>query len=311
MSGLGRLVASGRTSEVFAWGADAVVKIPRPGVPPHWARVEAAIASAVHQAGLPCPEVRGLVEIDDREAIAFERIDGPSLWDLIVADPASLDDRVAMLVDLQQTIHRVDPPLAVPKLAARLGSKILAADGLGEIEREEASAIMATLPPGDTLCHGDLHPANVLISDTGPVAIDWFDAVIGPPTADIARTSLLIRPLSTGRPLPHLPGATVCLLERLHECYVTRAVHSLSAAANGAAGRPQMVDELLAWERVQAAGRLAEHTTIDRADLLTLWRSDGRDRASALANTMAGSASDELEQSPLEPGGDGENEIVG
>ena len=128
MSECGRLLAIGRTSEVYAHGADDVVKVPRPGVPPHWARVEARIAEAVNRAGVPCPEVRGLVEVDGRESIVFERIDGPSLWQTMLDDPAGLTGHVATLVDLQRSIHRVGSLAPIPRLADRIGSKILAAE---------------------------------------------------------------------------------------------------------------------------------------------------------------------------------------
>ena len=54
---------------------------------------------AAHRAGLPCAEVRGLTEVDGRESIVFERLRGPSLWDLMttgatVVDRAMLGDRV-------------------------------------------------------------------------------------------------------------------------------------------------------------------------------------------------------------------------
>ncbi len=290
MSGHGDLVATGRTSEVFAHGPGAVVKVPRPGVPPHWARVEAGIADAVHRAGVPCPEVRGLVEVDGRESIVFERIDGPSLWDRMVAEPSAMAELVAVLVGLQRSINQVRCLPPIPRLSDRIGSKILAADGLEEAERAEAARLAASLPQGTALCHGDLHPANVLLSDRGPVVIDWFDAAAGSPVSDVVRTSLLVRPLSGGRAVTHLPGADGELLARLHDRYVDQAVTALIADGGcraGAGGSTPLVDELLLWERVLAAGRLAEHTTADRGDLLGLIRATGpTDRCSALARSL-------------------------
>ncbi len=32
------------------------------------------------------------------------------------------------------------------------------------------------LPDGDRLCHGDLHPGNLLLGRDGPAVIDWTDA---------------------------------------------------------------------------------------------------------------------------------------
>ncbi len=302
MSECGRLLAIGRTSEVYAHGADDVVKVPRPGVPPHWARVEARIAEAVNRAGVPCPEVRGLVEVDGRESIVFERIDGPSLWQTMLDDPAGLTGHVATLVDLQRSIHRVGSLAPIPRLADRIGSKILAADGLGEAKRREAAALASSLPQGSQLCHGDLHPANILLSRRGPVVIDWFDAAAGSPASDLVRTSLLIRPLSQSQEVAHLPGAAAEFLTDFHTSYVAQAVTALIEERAGTdtaeidrhreRHRQQslaitLTDELLCWEQVLAAGRLAEHTTADRGDLLQLLgRSDGSDHCSPLERAL-------------------------
>lgn len=285
---VGSLIAEGRTAEIFALGDDSVVKVPRPGVPPHWAELEAALSDAVHRAGLPCAEVRGLTEVDGRESIVFERLHGPSLWDLMTTGAAPLDELVAMLVELQRSIHRVERLASVPRLTDRLHSKILAAHGLSDDERREASSLVASLPTGSSLCHGDLHPANVIVTDRGPMAIDWFDAAIGPPISDLARTSLLVRPPGRGRIGPHLPGAEPAMLATVHRCYVEQAIATHTAELDGS-GRAALADELLTWERVLAAGRLAEHTTTDRVDLLELWRhpSSGGP-ASALGRSLVG-----------------------
>ena len=73
---VGRFVAAGRTSDVYTYGEGSVVKIPRPGVPGHWASLEARHTAAVHRLGLPVPEMRGVIEIDGRDAVVFERVDG-------------------------------------------------------------------------------------------------------------------------------------------------------------------------------------------------------------------------------------------
>ena len=40
---------------------------------------------------------------------------------------------------------------------------------------------------------GDFHPANLLITPQGLVIIDWLDATVGNPLADLARSTLLIQ----------------------------------------------------------------------------------------------------------------------
>jgi aminoglycoside phosphotransferase (APT) family kinase protein len=51
---------------------------------------------------------------------------------------------------------------------------------------------MDSLPYGNSVCHGDLHFKNIIISDKGPVAIDWNSGYRGNPLGDVARTCLMI-----------------------------------------------------------------------------------------------------------------------
>lgn len=48
------------------------------------------------------------------------------------------------------------------------------------------------MPRREHLCHGDFHPGNVILSATDEVVIDWVDASLGDPLADVARTSVLL-----------------------------------------------------------------------------------------------------------------------
>ena len=51
---------------------------------------------------------------------------------------------------------------------------------------------LMSLPSRTRLCHGDFHRGNVSLSGRGPVIIDWIDASIGYPGADVGRTLLLL-----------------------------------------------------------------------------------------------------------------------
>ncbi|MEZ5166536.1 MAG: phosphotransferase [Acidimicrobiales bacterium] len=149
---------------------------------------------------------------------------------------------------------------------------------LTDDERREAIALLRGLPRGGALLHGDLHPGNVLMSSTGPVVIDWFDAAVGHPVADVVRASVLIRPFDGPVVKPHLPGATTGVLRRLHDAYVDAMSTELD--------RPHA--ELHVWESVVAASRLAEGAEADEAPLLALWAGRNDRWCSPLAAVVSG-----------------------
>ncbi len=253
-------IARGNTSDIHAWTRTTVVKVLRPEIPRHWASIEADITRRVHAAGLPVPATEGVVEVDGRPGVVLERVDGPTMWERMKAAPSEvpglIDSLVGLQTDLQSTRVR-----GLPDLARRLGSKIDEAVQVSASERQEAQALLATMPPGAALCHGDFHPANIVLAERGTVILDWFDAATGHPIADYVRSSLLMRPPVDRAAMPaHLGGATSDSLDRLHSGYVAAlSRHGLIE-----------IDAFARWEAVVAVARMSE--PVPSADLVSLWR---------------------------------------
>ena len=267
---MGRLLAEGRTSEVFEYGTDSVVKVLRPRVPSGWAALEARLTEAVPAGGVRVPEVRALIDVGGRPGIVFERIRGSSMWQRILDRPNHASALGRELASIHRVVQQMGVPSGFPDLVARLRQKVLEVDQLSEEGRREACAIVGTLPRGAALLHGDLHPGNVLMHSRGPVVIDWFDAVIGHPVADVVRTSILLRQPLTGGVPAHLPGATPELLGVLHDTYAREFTDVLSSAGQ----------DIWSWEPVLAVGRLAEGVEGEEVSLKALWNS----RADAVAS---------------------------
>ena len=298
MTRLGRLIAPGRTSDVYEFGPDSVVKVSRPWVPTTWAATEAAITAVVHRHGLPTPAVRGVAVIEGRESAVFERVDGPTMWQQVRDGDRCVEFGAAELAEIQLEIHDAGVVAGLPRLADRIGEKIDAASLLAPTERDEAHRLVDSLPEGSAICHGDLHPGNVLMSRRGPIVIDWFDAAVGSPVADFVRSSLLVRPRPGGAEVFHLPGSSPEVLGRFHHHYVERMLDDLD------------VDRLEArwWEAVLAVSRLSEHAEGDDLGLLSLWRGRGDQQPSPLIEAMSAlrSASDERSNRGQEPRGRGQ-----
>jgi aminoglycoside phosphotransferase (APT) family kinase protein len=111
--------------------------------------------------------------------------------------------------------------------------------------------------PSDVVVHGDLHPANVLLSRSGPVVIDWSNAGRGPAGADVADAWLL---LATAQPPPgRLMSAVVALLrarfvaEFLRLAGREEAARHLHAALSRRTADPNLSDaEKAAMRRLAA-----------------------------------------------------------
>ena len=241
---------------MWTWSGRTVVKVLHPGIPDHWAALEADTVARVHAAGLPVPATEGVIEFDGRPGIVLERIDGVAMWERMRATPISIPDLIPQLIDLQTVVQATTVPGLV-SMNARLRTKISEAAQLPHEDRQTAQELLDRLPVDDATCHGDFHPANIILTERGPVILDWFDAAAGAVTADFVRSSLLMRP-------PYdrsswLAGSTPELLDQIHSHYITELVRrgALDARAFGA------------WEVVTAVARMSE--PVPDMDLLAVW----------------------------------------
>jgi Ser/Thr protein kinase RdoA (MazF antagonist) len=252
---------------VYRFGIDGVVKVPQPGTPAAWLRAECGHLQTVEQAGAPCPRHARVVGDDRWTGLACERIDGLDLNRLLRRDPTRAAEFGRMLFDLQRSVFVRPASFALPRQRDRLRAKLVAADHRHSLGVDGLLAwIERDGPVG--LCHGDLHPSNVVLGRTGPVLVDWFDVGRGLLGAEIARTLVLLE----STPADPTPTAAV-----LAGAYREAATAVTSEATRGAAGRRFGVVEadLDRWYTVQLAARLAEDVGEDRLaetrDRLAAW----------------------------------------
>jgi aminoglycoside phosphotransferase (APT) family kinase protein len=243
---------------VHSYGRGAVVKVPAPSTPEGWIRSEAEYAEAVRGAGAPAPRLLGIEQIGGRVASVWERVDGRSMWQHVVDRPDRSAELGRLLADVQLALFELVPPVALPRQHDRLVSKVRRAAATVDASLARA---LDCLPPQTTtpcLCHGDLHPSNVLLAPGGPMIVDWFDASRGDPIADVARASLLL--LGDGADSPrHLPGSDRATLAVLTDAYLAHLGE-----------RVHIDHDLLArWQAVNAAARMAEG--VQREALLEVW----------------------------------------
>ena len=81
----------------------------------------------------------------------------------------------------------------LPSQCQRLQHQIQSLSGLAEVIKASILKDLNQLQCDNAICHGDLHPENILLTAEEPVIIDWVDATQGSPLVDAARTNLLLR----------------------------------------------------------------------------------------------------------------------
>ena len=70
--------------------------------------------------------------------------------------------------------------------------KLVGNDMLSEEKKQKIFAYMEKLPDGNSLCHFDFHPGNVMIVQNTPYFLDWMTGCKGDACADVMRTCIML-----------------------------------------------------------------------------------------------------------------------
>lgn len=187
-----KLIGKGRMADVFAWESGKILKLNHAVYLASVAEKEFAASKAAQNAGVPVPEAFEIIEKEGRFGITFERISGGSLLDQIKSNPLRLAASAKRLAELHVNMHACQLPVGLVSQKEQIRNGIEAAQGITEAERTTVLCYLKELPEGDRLCHGDFHPDNILLSDRGPLIIDWMTGTRGDPAADVCRTLLIL-----------------------------------------------------------------------------------------------------------------------
>lgn len=257
---LGDLIGRGRTADVYAWTPGHVLKLYHEWWPLQNVEFEARVGCIVHSGGAPSPAVGEIVSVDGRPGLVYERLDGPDMAALLLSQPERVPDLASLLARVHVLMHAVSVQ-GLPAQRERLRHAIThVPDSLISPHiRERTIATLDSLEQGTSLCHGDFHPGNVIMLEPTPTVIDWENASIGSPLADVARTSLLFETAHLS--FPAADAAPVrALISSFHTLYLNEYI-----SLTGLDPAP-----LASWRIVLAVARLAENIVEEQEYLASL-----------------------------------------
>lgn len=186
------MLAKGNTAEVFEYEGGKVCKLFHTGFPQKYAELEYKNAVELFDMKMPVAEPFGMVTVDGRSGILYEKICGEPLSGLISKGGDRMPD---MFTELHlKWLGNHSKKLMSYKTYLSVMVRRKGVSGRKLLEE------ILELPDDDCILHGDFHPDNILIreNDGVPVVIDFMNVCRGPALYDIARTFFLLK-LRDGR----------------------------------------------------------------------------------------------------------------
>ncbi|WLP92390.1 phosphotransferase [Gordonia sp. NB41Y] len=192
-TGLGELLATGRTSDIHVWGDDKVIKVFKDDVDTAMIAKEIRDSATVHQLGVTPIRYHGAVTMPDgRMGIVVDRLHGDALTTVAERRPYKIASVARRLAREHTAIHATATTDFddVRDVAQNL-LHTCPLSGLTLGERDALRRQIQALPEGNSVLHLDFHPLNTFEHGTGIATIDWQSTASGHPAADVAATCLL------------------------------------------------------------------------------------------------------------------------
>lgn len=186
---LGKVIGTGYTASVYEWEEGKVLKLFNQGYPNESIEKEYYNAIAIRDINFLKPRAYGIIQFEERKGIIYDLVEGESLLDWVMKTN-DLQECSRLMANLHTAIGQYkisNVPNYKDFLKYHLPNSLLPI-----AKQKEILHMINKLPDGNSLCHGDFHPGNILLSDGKAYAIDFMNICHGDFLYDIARTVFLI-----------------------------------------------------------------------------------------------------------------------
>ncbi len=188
----GEVIGKGRTAEVIYWGDNRVLKLFYKDFPSSIIDYQYKVDTLIGKIFPNCPKAFKKIEENGRIGILYEYIEGIVLREFMGKKIKSVGKALRMLAELHVEMHKYE----IKDINSQKNSFKLAiqqTDLLDDDQKKEIIKYMEKLPDGNTICHGDFHPENIIVSENKLYVMDWSNAYSGNPNGDVARTFYVLK----------------------------------------------------------------------------------------------------------------------
>lgn len=260
LADLGAPLFSSRSSELFGYGEDKLLKLFFADANKEFVDNEEINLKETFEKGISEVELFDRVKIDDRDGLIIKKLPGKTLLAVLNENPSFLEQIPSIMTRLQLKAHSNKTNVIRPYKEIIQSS--LAADSLSFLNSEERSKVnqyVNQLPEGDSVLHLDYHPDNIMSDKTNSFVIDWATAARGVPSADVATSVYLI---SNGEVPPGTPPEEAAVIEQIRVIILEKYLENYRAEC------PVSDEELELWKLAVLIVRLGIWNVESEAEML-------------------------------------------
>jgi len=186
----GKIIGVGNTATVYEWEEGKVLKLFYEGYSKEAVEREFDNAKAIENMDFSKSKAYEIIFCEERMGIIYDKVEGESLLNWVMKT-GDVQECAIYMAKLHKEIlkNRISN---VPNYKDFFKCNIVNAPSANSKKREEVLQMLDKLLDGNTLCHGDFHPGNILISDGHTMVIDFMNVCHGDFLYDVARTVFLV-----------------------------------------------------------------------------------------------------------------------
>lgn len=188
----GEVIGKGRTAEVIFWGNNKVLKLFYKDISSDYINYQYKVDSIIGKVFPKCPKAFEKIEENNRIGILYEYIEGIELREFMGKKIKTVGKALRMLAEIHVEMHKYEIK-DIKTQQQTFETAIQNTDLLDSNQKKEIIKYIKKLPDGNSICHGDFHAENVLISQNTLYVMDWSNAYSGNPNGDVARTYYVLK----------------------------------------------------------------------------------------------------------------------
>lgn len=247
MDGIGKMIGQGYTAEIYNYNTDCVLKLYRAGMPEQVCRDEFAYTLIAWQSTPGVPEPVEIIYMGNRIGAVYKKLRGKTMLRLMMARLWKSGHYAKQLADYHVMIQT---PINdnLPTVKEKLRGDIESADMLPDTNKQSILENLSALPDGNTLCHFDFHPDNIMLYKNQYGILDWMTACKGDKLSDVARTGIILK----FSQIPRVPAIINIIAGAVKKSVYRKYIRHYTEKTGTS------LEDIEKWELAVAAARLRE-----------------------------------------------------